>query len=143
MPGAKQGISFEDPTIAELLEPHGYVTAQFGKNHLGDRNEYLPTVHGFDEYAGVLYHLNAFEEPEDPNYPKSPEFFANFGPRDVLHTWATDKYDDTVDPRFVVVPALKFVGDFMASFKEFPPGNKPAIFSVGDALKSLETASQH
>jgi arylsulfatase len=107
MPGAKQGISFEDPTIAELLKPHGYATAQFGKNHLGDRNEYLPTVHGFDEYAGVLYHLNAFEEPEDPNYPKNPEFFVKFGPRDVLHTWATDKYDDTVDPRFGVVGKQK------------------------------------
>ena len=68
MPGAKQGISAEDPTIAELLKPHGYMSGQFGKNHLGDRNEYLPTVHGFDEYAGVLYHLNAFEEPENVDY---------------------------------------------------------------------------
>ncbi len=103
LPGAKQGISFEDPTIAELLKPHGYATAQFGKNHLGDRNEYLPTVHGFDEYAGVLYHLNAFEEPESHEYPKDPAFFAQTGPRDVIHSWATDKYDDTEDPRFGVV----------------------------------------
>jgi arylsulfatase A-like enzyme len=100
MPGAKQGLSFEDPTIAELLKPLGYVSGQFGKNHLGDRNEYLPTVHGFDEYAGVLYHLNAFEEPENVDYPKSPEFFEKYGPRDVIHTWATDKNDKTVDPRF-------------------------------------------
>jgi arylsulfatase A-like enzyme len=100
MPGAKQGLSYEDPTLAELLKPLGYVSGQFGKNHLGDRNEYLPTVHGFDEYAGVLYHLNAFEEPENIDYPKDPAFFAKFGPRDVIQTWATDKDDPTVDPRF-------------------------------------------
>ncbi len=82
MPGAKQGLSDEDPTIAELLKPHDYATGQFGKNHLGDRNEYLPTLHGFDEYAGVLYHLNALEEPENVDYPKDPAFFANFGARD-------------------------------------------------------------
>jgi len=103
MPGAKQGLSDKDPTIAELLKNHGYTSGQFGKNHLGDRNEYLPTVHGFDEYAGVLYHLNALEEPEDVNYPKDPEFFKKFGPRDAVHTWATDKHDPTEDPRFGVV----------------------------------------
>ena len=70
MPGAKQGISDKDPTLAQLLKPHGYTSGQFGKNHLGDRNEFLPTVHGFDEYAGVLYHLNALEEPENVDYPK-------------------------------------------------------------------------
>jgi arylsulfatase A-like enzyme len=100
MPGAKQGLSDKDPTIAELLKPHGYATAQFGKNHLGDRNEYLPTVHGFDEYAGVLYHLNALEEPENIDYPKDPEFFKNFGPRDSIKSWATNVDDPTVDPRF-------------------------------------------
>ena len=103
MPGAKQGISDEDPTIAQLLKPHGYVSGQFGKNHLGDRNGYLPTVHGFDEYAGVLYHLNALEEPENVDYPKDPEFFAKFGPRDVIYTWATDKFDKTEDSRFAVM----------------------------------------
>ena len=72
MPGAKQGLSDKDPTLAELLKNHGYVSGQFGKNHLGDRNEYLPTVHGFDEYSGVLYHLNALEEPENVDYPKRP-----------------------------------------------------------------------
>ena len=100
MPAAKQGLSAEDPTIAELLKNHGYATAQFGKNHVGDRNEYLPTVHGFDEYSGVLYHLNALEEPENVDYPKSPEFLAEFGPRNVINTWATDKDDPTVDPRW-------------------------------------------
>ena len=107
MPGAKSGISEKDPTIAELLKPHGYVSGQFGKNHLGDRNEYLPTVHGFDEYAGVLYHLNALEEPENIDYPKDPAFFAKFGPRDAIHTWATDKHDPTEDPRFGVVGKQK------------------------------------
>jgi arylsulfatase A-like enzyme len=83
MPGAKQGLQHGDPTIAELLKPHGYATAQIGKNHLGDRNEYLATVHGFDEFCGDLYHLNAEEEPEDPDYSRAPEypnFRNNFGP---------------------------------------------------------------
>ncbi len=103
LPGAKQGLSDKDPTLAELLMDYGYTSGQFGKNHLGDRNEYLPTVHGFDEYAGVLYHLNALEEPEDVDYPQDPEFFANMGPRDAIHSWATDKHDPTEDPRFGVV----------------------------------------
>jgi arylsulfatase len=107
MPGAKQGISDKDPTLAELLKNFGYTSGQFGKNHLGDRNEYLPTVHGFDEYAGVLYHLNALEEPENIDYPKDPEFFAKFGPRDAIHTWATDTHDPTEDPRFGVVGKQK------------------------------------
>ena len=100
MPGAAVGLSAEDPTIAELLKPLGYATGQFGKNHLGDKNEYLPTVHGFDEFFGNLYHLNAEEEPEDPDYPKNPAFKAHFGPRGVLHCWATDKDDPTEQPRW-------------------------------------------
>jgi arylsulfatase A-like enzyme len=76
LPSAKEGLSDKDPTLAELLKPQGYVTGQFGKNHLGDRNEFLPTVHGFDEFFGNLYHLNAEEEPENPDYPKNPEFKA-------------------------------------------------------------------
>src|SRR5262245_20980590 len=90
LPGATLGIQSQDPTIAELLKPLGYVCGQFGKNHLGDRNEFLPTVHGFDEFFGNLYHLNAEEEPENPDYPKNPEFKKKFGPRGVLHSWATD-----------------------------------------------------
>src|SRR5271165_6450546 len=74
LPAAKQGLQDKDPTIAELLKPHGYATAQIGKNHLGDRNEFLPTVHGFDEFYGILYHLNAMEEPYDPDYPKVAGF---------------------------------------------------------------------
>ena len=100
MPGARVGIQKEDPTIADLLKPLGYATGQFGKNHLGDRNEFLPTVHGFDEFYGNLYHLNAEEEPENPDYPKDPEFKKRLGPRGVLDCKATDKDDLTVDPRF-------------------------------------------
>src|ERR1700726_3788173 len=100
LPGAKEGLSEKDPTLAELLKPQGYATGQFGKNHLGDRNEFLPTVHGFDEFFGNLYHLNAEEEPELPDYPKDPRFKAMFGPRGVLHCKATDKDDATVDPRW-------------------------------------------
>src|SRR6201747_458793 len=90
MPAAKQGLQDKDPTIAELLKPYGYATAQIGKNHLGDRNEYLPTVHGFDEFYGILYHLNAMEEPYDPDYPKTPQFLEKFGPRDIIDSKARD-----------------------------------------------------
>jgi arylsulfatase len=100
MPGSKQGIQPGDITIAQALKPLGYMTAQIGKNHLGDRNEFLPTVHGFDEFYGNLYHLNSEEEPEDPDYPKDPEFHKKFGPRGVLKCWATDKDDATEDPRW-------------------------------------------
>jgi arylsulfatase A-like enzyme len=100
LPGAELGLQPEDPTIADLLKNHGYMTGQFGKNHLGDRNEFLPTVHGFDEFFGNLYHLNAEEEPEDPQYPKMPQFRQRFGPRGALRTKATDVDDTTVDPRF-------------------------------------------
>lgn len=88
LPGATQGLQKEDPTIAELLKPLGYATGQFGKNHLGDRDEFLPTVHGFDEFFGNLYHLNAEEEPENEDYPKNPEFLKKYGPRGVLHCWS-------------------------------------------------------
>jgi len=91
MPGANVGLQKEDPTIAELLKPLGYTTGQFGKNHLGDKDEFLPTVHGFDEFFGNLYHLNAEEEPEDIDYPKDPAFKERFGPRGVLHCKADGK----------------------------------------------------
>ncbi len=100
LPGATLGLQKEDPTIAELLKPLGYATGQFGKNHLGDRNEFLPTVHGFDEFYGNLYHLNAEEEPELPDYPKDPAFRAKYGPRGVMDCKASDTDDPTVDPRF-------------------------------------------
>ena len=102
LPGAKIGLSAEDPTIAELLKPLGYATGQFGKNHLGDRDEYLPTAHGFDEFYGNLYHLNAEEEPELPDYPKAndpefPNFRKNFGPRGVIHSVANADGTQTIE----------------------------------------------
>ncbi len=99
LPGVDIGLKAEDATIAELLKPQGYATGQFGKNHLGDKDEYLPTMHGFDEFFGNLYHLNAEEEPESPDYPKMPEFKKLFGPRGVIHSYAnadgTQKVEDT------------------------------------------------
>ena len=95
MPGADLGLKKEDPTIAELLKAQGYATGQFGKNHLGDKDEFLPTNHGFDEFYGNLYHLNAEEEPELPDYPKDPEFRKKFGPRGVIHSFADGKIEDT------------------------------------------------
>ena len=100
LPGAKEGLSDKDPTLAELLKPLGYTTGQFGKNHLGDRNEFLPTVHGFDEFFGNLYHLNAEDEPEHPDYPKNTEFKLKFGPRGVLRCTATTAETPGEDPRF-------------------------------------------
>jgi len=95
LPGAPEGIQERDITIAEMLKDKGYATGQFGKNHLGDRDEHLPTNHGFDEFFGNLYHLNAEEEPEDPDYPTDPEFKKNFGPRGVIHSYADGKIEDT------------------------------------------------
>jgi len=95
LPGAKEGMSVKDPTIAGLLKNHGYMTAQYGKNHLGDLDEMLPTNHGFDEFLGNLYHLNAEEEPENEDYPKDPEFKKKFGPRGVIKSSSDGKIEDT------------------------------------------------
>jgi arylsulfatase len=95
LPGAPEGIPEADPTVAGLLKNHGYMTGQFGKNHLGDRDEHLPTNHGFDEFFGNLYHLNAEEEPEHPDYPKSEEFRKKFGPRGVIKSSADGTIEDT------------------------------------------------
>ena len=103
MPGFDVGLSAEDPTIAELLKPLGYATGQFGKNHLGDLNKHLPTAHGFDEFFGNLYHLNAEEEPEHPDYPtpeEAPRLRAATLPRGVIHSWATDDVSDEIDERY-------------------------------------------
>ena len=132
MPGADVGLQAEDPTIAELLKPLGYATGQFGKNHLGDKDEFLPTMHGFDEFFGNLYHLNAEEEPEDPDYPKDPEFKKRFGPRGVLHCWAdgkggqkiedtgplTKKRMETIDDE-VTEHALRFIDEAHKADKPF------------------------
>jgi arylsulfatase len=111
MPGADQGLSAEDPTIAALLKEQGYATAQFGKNHFGDLNKYVPTLHGFDEFFGVFYHLDAYEDPEHPDWPpadKFPDFYDTFGPRNVIHAWATDEDDETVQPRWGKIGKQKF-----------------------------------
>jgi len=102
IPGSTRGIQKEDPTLAEVLKSAGYKTGQFGKNHLGDRNEFFPTMHGFDEWFGNLYHLNAEEEPEELDYPgqKDPEYGKKYGPRGTFHAWATDVDDPTEDPVF-------------------------------------------
>ena len=95
LPGADVGLQKEDPSVAEFLKNLGYATGQFGKNHLGDKDEFLPTAHGFDEFFGNLYHLNAEEEPENPDYPKNPEFRKKFGPRGVLTVHGRRKITDT------------------------------------------------
>src|SRR5215510_11818901 len=128
LPGAKEGLSEKDPTLADLLKPQGYATGQFGKNHLGDRNEFLPTVHGFDEFFGNLYHLNAEEEPENVDYPKNPEFRKRFGPRGVIHSFAdgriqdtgplTKKRMETVDQEFLAA-ALDFIDQQAKAGKPF------------------------
>ena len=128
LPGAPEGMKKEDPTIAGLLKPLGYVTGQFGKNHLGDRDEMLPTDHGFDEFYGNLYHLNAEEEPEQPDYPKDAEFKKQFGPRGVIHSFADGKIEDTgpltrkrmetVDEE-VTARALKFMNKAVKDDKPF------------------------
>ena len=132
LPGAPEGIKVEDISIAELLKPLGYATGQFGKNHLGDLDEMLPTNHGFDEFFGNLYHLNAEEEPEHPDYPKDPAFKKRFGPRGVIHSWAlpggkqkiedtgplTRKRMETVDEE-VTTAALKFMDKAVKDKKPF------------------------
>jgi len=128
LPGAKEGLQKEDVTIAELLKPHGYTTGQFGKNHLGDLDEHLPTNHGFDEFFGNLYHLNAEEEPEHPDYPKDPAFRKRFGPRGVIHSYADGKIEDTgpltkkrmetVDEEFLAA-SLKFIDKAHKAKKPF------------------------
>jgi arylsulfatase len=95
LPGSDLGLQAEDPTIAEMLKPLGYATGQFGKNHLGDLDEHLPSNHGFDEFFGNLYHLNAEEEPELPDYPKDPAFHERYGPRGVIHSYADGRIEDT------------------------------------------------
>jgi arylsulfatase len=128
MPGSEQGIQDNQPTIAELLKPLGYTSGQFGKNHLGDRDQHLPTNHGFDEFFGNLYHLNAEEEPETYYYPKDPEFREQFGPRGVIHSYSDGRIEDTgpltqqrmetVDEEFLGA-ALEFIENAHAQGKPF------------------------
>jgi len=124
LPGAEQGMRAEDPTVAELLKPLGYATGQFGKNHLGDRDEHLPTMHGFDEFFGNLYHLNAEEEPELRDYPAEsefPNFRKNFGPRGVLHCWADGKGGQKIENTGALTKKrMETIDDeFVAAAKDF------------------------
>jgi arylsulfatase len=137
LPGSPQGIPDWAPTIADLLKQQGYTSGQFGKNHLGDNNNRLPTVHGFDEFLGNLYHLNAEEEPETYYYPKDPAFKANFGPRGVLHSWATDKDDTTVEPRWGKVGKQK-IEDTGPLTRERMPGVDEEFY--GAATKFMDKA---
>ncbi len=136
IPGSTLGIQKEDPTLAEVLKSVGYNTAQFGKNHLGDRNAFLPTVHGFDEWFGNLYHLNSQEEPEELDYPgqKNPAYLAKMGPRDVLHTWATDKDDPTEDPKFGRVGKQKIENDGQLTRKRMETFDSEVLAKTLDYL---------
>lgn len=128
VPGAKQGLQKEDPTLAEMLKPLGYTSGQFGKNHLGDRDEFLPTNHGFDEFLGNLYHLNAEEAPEREDYPKDPRYKKMFGPRGVIHSFADGKIEDsgpltkkrmeTIDEEFLAA-SIKFIDNAHKANKPF------------------------
>ena len=146
LPGAAIGLQKEDPTIAEMLKPLGYMCGQFGKNHLGDRDEFLPTAHGFDEFFGNLYHLNAEEEPENPDYPKDADFRKKFGPRGVLKTSADGKIEDTgplTKKRMETVDE-----EFLAAAKDFMDrqvkANKPFFSgSTRRACTSTRISSRH
>lgn len=111
LPGDPVGLRNEDPTLPIMLKSLGYTTGQFGKNHLGDQNQFLPTTKGFDEYWGWLYHLNAMEYTSDPDWPDDPEFEAEFGPRNIIHAFATEEMDETVDPRWGVVGKQRIIDD--------------------------------
>jgi arylsulfatase len=132
MPGSDIGLSAKDLTVAEVMKSLGYSAGQFGKNHLGDRNEHLPCVHGFDEFLGNLYHLNAEEEPENPDYPKSPKFRARFGPRGVLHCWATSTDDPTEDLSFGRVGKQKIVNTGPLTVKRMETVDEEFIGAASD-----------
>jgi arylsulfatase A-like enzyme len=145
LPGAPVGLQAEDPTIAELLKPLGYATGQFGKNHFGDMNKFLPTVHGFDEFYGNLYHLNAEEDPEDPDYPSAqefPKFKENFGPRGVIHAWASDKDDPTEQPRWGRVGRQKIEDTGPLTSKRMETCDDDFVSAAGDFIKRQNGAGK-
>ena len=141
LPGAKQGWQKVDVTMATVLKGEGYKTGHFGKNHQGDRNEHLPTIHGFDEFFGNLYHLNAEEEPENRDYPRDlvmkngKTFLENFGPRGVIHSWATDKHDATEDRRFGVVGKQKIEDTGLLTVKRMETVDDETIEAAKDFIK--------
>ena len=138
MPGADIGLQAEDATIAELLKPLGYATGQFGKNHFGDKNKYLPTAHGFDEFFGNLYHLNAEEEPENVDYPPEadfPNFKKIFGPRGVMHSWATEEDDPTEHPRWGRVGKQKIEDTGPLTKKRMESADTEFVAAAQDFIK--------
>jgi arylsulfatase A-like enzyme len=143
IPAASVGLQAEDVTIAELLKNHGYATGQFGKNHLGDLNKFLPTVHGFDEFFGNLYHLNAEEEPEMYDYPPEedfPKFRERFGPRGVLHCWAADKDDPTEQPRWGRVGKQKITDTGPLTKKRMETCDDEFVAAAKDFIKHQNDA---
>ena len=145
VPGSPVGLQAEDPTIAELLKPLGYATGQFGKNHLGDLNKYLPTAHGFDEFFGNLYHLNAEEEPELPDYPNPkdfPHFRERFGPRGVMHSWATETDDPTEEPRWGRVGKQKVEDTGPLTKKRMETCDDEFVGAAKDWIKRQHTAGK-
>jgi arylsulfatase A-like enzyme len=145
MPGADLGLQAEDATIAELLKPLGYATGQFGKNHFGDRNQYLPTMHGFDEFFGNLYHLNAEEEPENIDYPSEkdyPNFRKMFGPRGVIRSYATDEDDPTEDPRWGRVGKQKIEDTGPLTKKRMETCDLEFVDAAKDFIKRKHTEDQ-
>jgi len=139
MPGDPHGITSWMPTLADVLKAQGYTTGQFGKNHLGDHNEHLPTVHGFDEFFGNLYHLNAEEEPEGYYYPKDPAFKEKYGPRGVLHSWATNIDDQTVEPRWGKVGKQKIEDTGPLTVKRMPTVDEEFLAA---AQKFIDTSTK-
>lgn len=141
-PGSPLGIKAATPTLAEVLKPLGYMNGQFGKNHLGDRNEHLPTVHGFDEFYGNLYHLNTEDTFEQVDYPKDPEFRKKFGTRGVLHCYATSTEDETTDPRFGKMGKQKCEDTGALSSKRMETVDDEFIAASTDFMKRSKNADK-
>jgi arylsulfatase len=141
-PGAELGLKPQSHTLAEVLKPLGYATGQFGKNHLGDRNEHLPTMHGFDEFFGNLYHLNTQEEFQQKDYPQDPEYFKKHGTRGLLHTWATDEEDETVDPRFGKVGKQRIEDTGQLSRERMTTADQEFIDASLDFIKCAKEANK-
>jgi hypothetical protein len=139
LPGADLGLSALDPSVAEFLKALGYNTGQFGKNHLGDKDEFLPTNHGFDEFFGNLYHLNAEEEPENSDYPKNPQFKKRFGPRGVIHSYAGGKIEDTGPLTLTTRPRLLRLISWTDSRN---PGSRGSVTSTQRGCTSTRISSR-
>lgn len=142
LPGSSLGLPAGSPTLAGVLKEQGYATGQFGNNHLGDINESLPTLHGFDEFFGNHYHLNAEEIPEQKDYPQDPAFKAKYGPRGVLHSWATDVDDETVDPRFGKVGKQKIEDTGPLSIERMKGVDEEFMGASLDFLKRAQEADK-